>query len=162
MPRRRPRPTKTGTPELSPTPLPALPGTRPCLAGAIVDETRQLRLGRHAPLGEPQTRRRLLAWRFLVEGAGGMIDQWRLARQERQRLVRARGRDRYVHDLGVTAHPDRPWTTQHARNLVMDLGEHLAQFGFSSAIVRVQFAASFDTVLADASLAVVKTHPLSA
>src|SRR6185312_12555965 len=72
------------------------------------------------------------------------------------------GRDRYVHDLGVTAHPDRPWTTQHARNLVMDLGEHLAQFGFSSAIVRVQFAASFDTVLADASLAVVKTHPLSA
>ena len=82
MPRRRPRPTKTGTPELSPTPLPALPGTRPCLAGAIVDETRQLRLGRHAPLGEPQTRRRLLAWRFLVEGAGGMIDQWRLARQE--------------------------------------------------------------------------------
>jgi hypothetical protein len=89
-----------------------------------------------------------------------MIDQWRLARQERQRLVRARGRDRYVHDLGVTAHPYRPWTTQHARNLVMDLGEHLAQFGFSSAIVRVQFAASFDTVLADASLAVVKTPPV--
>jgi transposase InsO family protein len=68
---------------------------------------------------------------------------------------------RYVHILGVTAHPDGPWTTQQIRNLLMDLGEHAADFRFLIRDRAGQFTDSFDTVLASAGIRTVKIPPRS-
>jgi transposase InsO family protein len=67
--------------------------------------------------------------------------------------------DRYLHIIGVTAHPNGPWTTQQARNLVMDLGKQVAQCRFLVRDRAGQFTASFDTVLADAGIHVVRIPP---
>jgi hypothetical protein len=65
--------------------------------------------------------------------------------------------DRFLHVLGVTAHPDGPWTSQQARNLLMDLGDSAARFRFLVRDRAGQFTASIDAVLADAGIGVVRS-----
>jgi putative transposase len=67
----------------------------------------------------------------------------------------------YVHVLGVTAHPDGPWTVQQARNLLMHLGERAARFRFLIRDRAGQFTEAFDAVLTGAGIEVVKIPPQS-
>src|SRR6185312_8028056 len=67
--------------------------------------------------------------------------------------------DRYLHALGVTKHPDGPWTTQQARNLVMELSDHVGRFQFLVRDRAGQFTDSFDAVLHDAGIEVAKIPP---
>ena len=63
---------------------------------------------------------------------------------------------RYVHILGITANPDGPWTVQQMRNLLMDLDDRAAGFGFLVRDRAGQFTETFDAVLADAGIEAVK------
>jgi hypothetical protein len=66
---------------------------------------------------------------------------------------------RYVHILGATSHPTGAWTTQQARNLLMDLHDHGGTLRFLVRDRASQFTTSFDAVLADARIDTVKIPP---
>ena len=68
---------------------------------------------------------------------------------------------RYVHILEVTADPDGLWTTQQIRNLLMDLGDGVTAFRFLVLDRAGQFTDTFDAMLADAGIEVVKLPPRS-
>ena len=60
---------------------------------------------------------------------------------------------------GVAAHPTGAWTTQQARNLLMDLDDHFASFRFQVRDRAGQFTTAFDAVVAGAGIDTVKIPP---
>jgi putative transposase len=66
---------------------------------------------------------------------------------------------RRVHLAGITAHPDGAWTTQAARNFLMDLGQRTASVKFLIRDRAGQFTGSFDAVFTAEGIRILASPP---
>ncbi len=66
---------------------------------------------------------------------------------------------RRAHLVGVTAHRTGAWTVQAARNLVMDLGEHVDSIKFLLRDRDTRFTAMFDAVFAAEGIRILASPP---
>jgi transposase InsO family protein len=64
---------------------------------------------------------------------------------------------RRVHVLGVTANPTGAWVAQQARNLLMDLADHMRQFRFLLRDRDAKFTDTFDAILASEGIRTLRT-----
>ena len=75
------------------------------------------------------------------------------------RADRHRAQHRRVHLAGVTANPDGAWTTQAARNFLMDLGQRATSVKFLIRDRAGQFTSSFDAVFAAGGIRILASPP---
>jgi putative transposase len=66
---------------------------------------------------------------------------------------------RRVHLAGITANPDGAWTTQAARNFLMDLGQRAASVKFLIRDRADQFTGSFDAVFTAEGIRILASPP---
>jgi putative transposase len=66
---------------------------------------------------------------------------------------------RHVHLAGITANPDGEWTTQAARNILMDLGQRATSLKFLIRDRAGQFTSSFDAVFTAEGIRIVASPP---
>ena len=141
------------------------------VSGFSAPHTRHLRPGQGSPA--PGSRKRVsMIWVFDSAAGSGVIflsssSSWSLRRVSAASstlkriyvLFALEVPSRYVHILGTTHHPTGAWTTQQARNLLMDLDDRAAPFRFLVRDRAGQFTASFDAVLAGAGIDTVRIPP---
>jgi hypothetical protein len=63
-------------------------------------------------------------------------------------LIAVEHGSRRAYLLGVSAHPTRAWTTQAARNLLMDIADHATTLKFVLRDRDSRFSRAFDAVFA--------------
>ncbi len=64
---------------------------------------------------------------------------------------------RRIHILGITTNPTGAWVAQQARNMLMDLGEHVASFRFLIRDHDTKFTSVFDAVFASEAIRILRT-----
>lgn len=74
-------------------------------------------------------------------------------------LIAVEHGSRRAHLAGVTAHPTSAWTTQAARNLIMDLSDRVTTVEFLLRDRNSRFTAAFDAVFATDSIRILTSPP---
>jgi hypothetical protein len=113
----------------------------------------------------PAPRRTCPTWRqFLTAQARGIIAadfvhvDTILLRRLYALIVIEHG-TRRVRPAGITAHPDGAWTTQAARNILIDLGQRTTSLKFLIGDRAGQFTSSFDAVFTAEGIRIVASPP---